>query len=159
MGSYVLYLLVACICNDLLQYLSHISHGVNFEDKYGEVRALIGRFHLTATCYHYEIREHFREVVDSNGNRRMEAYTTTEKVVTHTATEYITPARTVDASGQVDRIRANKNIVFIHFLVSYRFNDDASRIKFDYLYERFKRNNRRDVHQDYTFDYQVPGLV
>jgi hypothetical protein len=31
-GSYVLYLLIACICNDLNQYLSNITEGGRFEN-------------------------------------------------------------------------------------------------------------------------------
>jgi hypothetical protein len=29
-GSYIFYLMLACICNDLYSYLSHIEHGLQF---------------------------------------------------------------------------------------------------------------------------------
>jgi len=71
----------------------------------------------------------------------------------------VTPARTDDISGQVDRIRAGKDIVFIHFLMNYRFKDERSRISFDNLYFNFQQRHRRDVHQDYTYNYDTPGLI
>jgi hypothetical protein len=78
---------------------------------------------------------------------------TTEKIITHTATEYVTPALTDDISGEIDRIRAEKNIVFIHFMVNYRFKTDQSRMKLDQLFYRFKMRNKRDQFQTYTSDY------
>lgn len=71
----------------------------------------------------------------------------------------MTPANTDDVSGQVDRIRAEKNIVFINFLVNYRFKTDQSRMRFDQLYHRFKAINKRDQYQTYTCDYEIPGLI
>lgn len=120
---------------------------------------MIGRFTFHAECYHYETRHHTRTIRDADGNTRTEHYTTTEKVVTHTATEYLTPYETRDESGKIERIRANTNIVFIHFFVKYRFNDPQSNLNFENAYERFKIRNTRDAHQHFTMGYSVPGLV
>jgi uncharacterized membrane protein YraQ (UPF0718 family) len=51
-ASYVVYLLLACICNDLYSYMSNIEHGMLFESQYNKTRALIGRFKFFAECYH-----------------------------------------------------------------------------------------------------------
>lgn len=85
-SSYIFYLLLACVCNDLFSYLSHTEHGTLFEGEYNKIRALIGRFRFYAECYHNEIRVHTSYTTDSNGNQQMNTYTTTEKVITHTAT-------------------------------------------------------------------------
>jgi hypothetical protein len=157
--SYVFYLLLACICNDLSSYLSHIGRGTLFESQYNQVRALIGRFKFYAECYHNELRVHTNYTTDSNGNQHLNTYTTTEKVITHTATEYVTPASTEDISGQADRIRAQKSIVFIEFLVNYRFKTDQCRMRLDQLYHRFQMLNKRDQFQNYSMLYEIPGLV
>lgn len=158
-GSYLLYLIVGLCCNPLREYLSNIDRGENFETYYQQVRAMIGRFRFHAECYHYEIRHHTRTVRDANGNTRHEHYTTREKVVTHVATEYLTPYDTKDVSGNVDRIRANTNVVFIHFYVRYRFADPQSSNNFERAYYNFKMRHTRDAHQDFSSGYEVPGLI
>lgn len=119
----------------------------------------MGNFWFHAECYHYEIRHHTRTVRDSNGNTRHEHYTTREKVVTHTATENLTPRKTVDESGPIDRIHSEKNMVFIHFIILHRFSDSTSQYNFDSFYSGFKMRHTRDAHQDFTYGYQLPGLV
>lgn len=59
----------------------------------------------------------------------------------------------------MDRIRAQREIVFIHFLVYHRFKTDQSRIRFDQLYASFQAMNRRDQYQNYTCNYEIPGLI
>lgn len=69
------------------------------------------------------------------------------------------PAYTKDDSGSVDDVRAATTVVFIHYVVNYRFDNDMSRQNFDYEWYRFKRNNMFDVHQSFNYNYSVPGLV
>ena len=158
-GTYVLYLIVGCCCNTLTQYLSNIDRGENFQTYYDRVREMVGRFVFHAECYHYEIRHHTRHVRDNDGRSRTEHYTTREKVVTHSATEYLTPYETRDESGKADRIRANSFIVFIHFFVKYRFNDPQSSNNFEQAYYSFKMRHTRDAHQDFGMRYEIPGFV
>ena len=85
-----------------------------------------GQFIFHATCYHYETRYHTRTVRDANGNNRTETYTTQEKVITHSATEYLRPSYTKDDSGSVDEVRAMTDIIFVKYLVGYKFADMIS---------------------------------
>ena len=71
----------------------------------------------------------------------------------------IVPAYTSDESGNVDRIRSDKNIVFIHFIVNYKFSNDYSRNKIDELYYAFKCANTRDTYQNFNMLYNIPNLV
>lgn len=119
---------------------------------------MIGQFNFSCECYHYETRYHVRHV-NRNGYSTTETYTTREKVVTHTASQAIVPRETHDDSGEVDRIRAEKNIVFMHFLVNYRFTDEYSRQRLDELFYIFKSANTRDAYQDFHMSYDVPGLI
>ena len=50
-------------------------------------------------------------------------------------------------------------MVFIHYLVDYRFADAASRKNFDFAWYNFKRLNSPDTHQDFDYNYTVPGLT
>lgn len=118
--AYVLYLFIGCICNDIHEYLRNIQPGESFEMEYDRVQGLIGSLDFSCECYHYETRYHVRHHTH-NGETRIETYTTQVKVVTHTAAESVTPAYTTDQSGQVDRIQFDKDIIFIHFIVNYRF--------------------------------------
>lgn len=43
---------------------------------------------------------------DSHGHTHVEHYTTTEKVVTHSATENLIPKTSVDVSGAIERIHS-----------------------------------------------------
>ena len=67
--------------------------------------------------------------------------------------------KTYDESGAVDRIRADTNMVFIHFLVKHRFDSLQSQQRFDGFYDSFKSRHCFDVHQTYTFGYTLPGLI
>ena len=78
--------------------------------------------------------------------------------MTHTATENISPRETFDDSGSVDQVRALTNIIFIHFITSYRFKDEGSRYYFEKQWEYFRNRNHRDIHQDYSYTYVMPGL-
>ena len=158
-GGYALYLIIACCCNPLQKYLGNIDRGESFEPYTERVREMVGRFEFYAECYHYETRHHTRTVRDANGNSRTEHYTTRERVVTHRATEYLTPLRTIDESGRADRIRAEANIVFIHFMVRYRFDTVLSNRNFEMHFQNFKMRHTRDAHQDFKMKYEVPGLV
>ena len=155
---YFIYLVIACCGNDLRKYLGNISHGEHFESTTEKVRNMNGRFEFHAECYHYETRWKNETVRDANGRERTERKKVREKVVTHSATEHLTPARTIDESGRADRIRASANIVFIHFLIQYRFDSLMSCRNFEYHYQSFKARNYSDYHQDYTMRYEVPGL-
>jgi hypothetical protein len=158
-GCYLIYLLVGCCCNPLRNYLSNIEHGQNFETYYEWIRNQNGHFWFYAECYHYETRHHTRTVTDSDGKSRTEHYTSTEKVVTHTATESLQPIRTVDESGAVDRIRAEAAMVFIHFQVRHRFADFQSQNNFNSFFMGFKMRHTRDSHQDFSYGYKINGLV
>lgn len=64
----------------------------------------------------------------------------------------------MDDSGNVDRVQAEKDIIFVHFIVSYRFQDERSRYLFDHVWSNFRMRHRRDVHQDYSYNYELPSL-
>ena len=59
----------------------------------------------------------------------------------------------------VDRIRAETSVVFIRFAINYKFADALSQKNFDFCYADFKVRNCSDVHQDFSFKYEVPGLI
>lgn len=40
----------------------------------------------------------------------------------------------------------------------YRFVDENSRRKFDYEWYNFQGRHRYDAHQDYSYNYNLPGL-
>lgn len=80
-------------------------------------------------------------------------------MVTHRASQTIVPATTSDESGNVDRIRSDKNIVFIHFIINYRFVNDYSRNKIDELFHNFKYANTYDVFQNFHMNYNIPSLI
>lgn len=69
--------------NSLRQYLKAIRGGQGLEAEYDRTRSLVGKFVMTADCYHYETQTHTRTVTDSEGNSSTETYTTEEKVTTH----------------------------------------------------------------------------
>jgi hypothetical protein len=50
-------------------------------------------------------------------------------------------------------------MVFIHFKVGYRFVDTASSNNFNNAYSNFRIRNTYDVHQNYSMNYEVPGLI
>ena len=50
-------------------------------------------------------------------------------------------------------------VVFIHYLVNYRFIDDVSRQNFDSAWWTFRKNNTFDAYQDFRYGYEVPGLI
>ena len=79
--------------------------------------------------------------------------------MTHRATEHLTPIRTIDESGRADRIRAQANIVFIHFLIAYRFDSLSSSRNYEMRWANFKTRNTFDTYQDFSSKYEVPGLV
>ena len=157
-GVYLLYIITALCCNPLFAYFSNVEEGANFENQYNSVRAIQGHFSLHAECYHYETRFHTRTVTNANGETRTETYTTQEKVVTHTATETILPRECYDESGAVDQVRAVTEVIFIHNRVNYRFKDDYSRNQFQSLWYSFQARHRRDVHQNYSQNFVLPGL-
>jgi len=66
---------------------------------------------------------------------------------------------TRDDSGDVDNVRALTTVVFIHYMINYRFSDDISRQNFDYQWYRFKSMNTRDAYQDFIYVYNTPGLI
>ena len=55
-------------------------------------------------------------------------------MITHTDHQTVTPSKTEDISGQVDRIRAKKTIMFINFQLNYRFATNQSQITLDRIY-------------------------
>ena len=59
----------------------------------------------------------------------------------------------------MDRIRANTNVVFIHFKVGYRFVDMLSNNNFNYAYQNFRMRHTFDVHQNFSMNYEIPGLI
>lgn len=71
----------------------------------------------------------------------------------------MTPVQTKDESGPIDQIRAEKNIVFIHFFIRHKFSNYQSQANFENFFMGFKMRHTRDSHQDFTFGYQLPGLV
>lgn len=158
-GIYAFYLILAMCCNSLLSYLNKIEHGNRFRDEYHRIQNLSGHFVFSVECYHYETRHHTRTVSDGNGGTRIEHYTTTEKVVTYRNSQQVHPKSTSDDSGDVDNVRAMTTVVFIHYLINYRFADDLSRQNFDYEWYRFKSFNTRDAYQDFRYTYNTPGLV
>lgn len=82
-----------------------------------------------------------------------------EEIITHRANQTIVPAYTADISGNVERINSETNIVFIHFIVNYKFSNDYSRNKVDELFYNFKHVNYRDEHQRFNLHYNIPNLV
>lgn len=79
-------------------------------------------------------------------------------VVTHLASQTIVPAYTADISGNIDRISSETSIVFINFIINYKFSNDYSRNKIDELFYNFKRVNTRDDYQDIKMSYNIPNL-
>lgn len=59
----------------------------------------------------------------------------------------------------MDDVKAVTLMIFVHYLVNYRFVDENSRRFFDYEWYSFQNRNRYDAHQDYTYSYVVPGLI
>lgn len=49
-------------------------------------------------------------------------------------------------------------MVFVHNKVNYRFFNDQSRWNFDRHWGYFQSRHRRDVHQDYSQKFVMPGL-
>ena len=58
----------------------------------------------------------------------------------------------------VDQVRAMTEIIFVHNKVNYRFKDEYSRATFQDLWYSFQARHRRDVHQNYSQNFVLPGL-
>lgn len=47
----------------------------------------------------------------------------------------------------------------MHNKVNYRFRDEGSRRAFEYAWGSFQNRHRRDVHQNYSQNFTLPGLI
>ena len=146
-------------CNKTRKYLSNIQRSTEYERIYYSVTQASGHFVFHVECYHYETRVTYHTMTDKDGNTYTEARTTQERVVTHTATENITPVDCKDESGHIEEIIEKKSVIFLKYESRYLFVDQRSENLLHSSFENFKRYNNRDVHQDSSFKFIIPGMV
>ena len=109
-------------------------------------------------CYHYETRTRQVASTDSNGNTTYRTETYTERVVTHTASDYIRYGAWKDCSTTV-RGLGEFRVIKIDLEKDYEYHDEETYQSFAYQRLSFRRHNDRDVHQDYTEHFIVSVSV
>ena len=58
----------------------------------------------------------------------------------------------------VDQVKAEAEIIFVHNKVNYRFRDEQSRAIYQRQWYSFQSRHRRDIHQEYSQNFVIPGL-
>jgi hypothetical protein len=102
-------------------------------------------------CYHYETREVY--------NYSTKSYTTKrEKVVTHTATEYLKYKSFRDESDQDPPLPTGVEAIRLYFSRSIYFAADGSNERYEEQFQDFVRRHDRDTYKDTSREFSIPGF-
>ena len=79
--------------------------------------------------------------------------------MTHTATENLFPSHCQDISGHIEELYQKNELIFFKYVPRFQFDSLNSQRYFENSYDNFKMVHNRDVHQDASFHFVIPGLV
>eukprot|EP00049_Salpingoeca_infusionum_P011652 m.203417 g.203417 ORF g.203417 m.203417 type:complete len:342 (-) comp14991_c1_seq1:515-1540(-) len=153
-GVYLVYI-IECACSSTRSFVhnrtndpeQHVTHVTN------QKPVII--WHVQ--CYHYETRVRTRTVSNGNGGTRTETYTERVRVNTHSATALFDAPQWDDVSRPF--VPPGHGLTKLTFHKQYVFGSTEAANRYTSSMHRFRSENDRDVHQDFSEKFQIDGFT